>query len=212
MYDDDESEGENHQGKLELKNGQGGRSKSHKGSADQRTSKRTNEHSSGPRLSSGYGHVSPLSYSSPGQRRFSINQGIVTPLEDTRVHISERMSLKVAKDVTKEKDEEVEAANGAAAANGEENGEESSSKRHDVAMNQKSKEQMKRTRDRRRQTRKNLKLPVNVVKKKLKAAAYDRGGLNFVKLFKHYDRDNRWETTILISKAACLFFVTVFFS
>ena len=117
-------------------------------------------------------------------------------MEDTHVHISTRMSsLKtVGNDVTNEKDDgvevdrEEEVENGAGKGGVEEGGE----KRHDIMMNEKSKKQIKRTRDRRRVTRRNLKLPVNVVKKKLKAAAYDRGGLNFVKLFKHYDRDNRY--------------------
>jgi Ca2+-binding EF-hand superfamily protein len=62
--------------------------------------------------------------------------------------------------------------------------------RFDTAMSSKKKVQSERTKSRRTATRKRLASPVNVVKAKLKAAAYDRGGTNYEKLFKHYDRDN----------------------
>jgi len=113
--------------------------------------------------SSGYGRVSPLKYASPAQRRFSLVQGFVTKREDQRTPSTK----------------------------GDSNGNETlHHTRFDASMHTKKKKQHERTKSRRQATRLRLGSPVQIIKTKIKAAAYDRGGLNYRKLFKHYDRNN----------------------
>jgi Ca2+-binding EF-hand superfamily protein len=165
--------------------------------------------------SSGYGRVSSTMYSSPGQRRFSQAQGWVVPSTDGRrvdlvANLKERSAGGGGHGAEK-KDSMVTFAAGVplvvptlthrlvASTNAARSQPPPPNMTPpplppplppppspDVVSPPSSASTPRRSQRRRMSTRENIKSPVKRVRSKLRSAAYDKGGVNFDKLFKFY--------------------------